>query len=249
MELLASLASVAALKLRNIELLERDAQRRQMEAELALARHIQVSLLPETLPTFDGLVDPRAQHPVARRVRRLLRRRSAQGRRRVRPVHGRRVGQGHRGVDRDRVARGAGRGADRERRAARRDLRPALPPSLQAHAAGEVRHRLLRRARARDRPSHLHQRRPQHGAAGSRRRHHRGAHHLRAADRAAARGHLRVPRDQARARAPDCCSTPTASPRPRTRPATSTASIACAPSTPRTSACRSPTSPKRSRTR
>ncbi len=54
MELLASLASVASLKLRNIELLERDAQRRQIEAELALARRIQVSLLPETLPTFAG---------------------------------------------------------------------------------------------------------------------------------------------------------------------------------------------------
>jgi serine phosphatase RsbU (regulator of sigma subunit) len=54
MELLASLASVASLKLRNIELLERDAQRRQMESELALARHIQNSLLPETLPDFEG---------------------------------------------------------------------------------------------------------------------------------------------------------------------------------------------------
>jgi serine phosphatase RsbU (regulator of sigma subunit) len=54
MELLTSLASVASLKLRNIELLERDAQRRQMEAELALARRIQVSLLPEKLPTFPG---------------------------------------------------------------------------------------------------------------------------------------------------------------------------------------------------
>ncbi|HEX2464728.1 MAG TPA: GAF domain-containing SpoIIE family protein phosphatase, partial [Thermoanaerobaculia bacterium] len=54
MELLASLAAVASLKLRNIELLERDAQRRQMEADLALARHIQASLLPETLPTFAG---------------------------------------------------------------------------------------------------------------------------------------------------------------------------------------------------
>ena len=54
MELLTSLASVASLKLRNIELLERDAQRRQMEAELALARRIQVSLLPEKLPTFGG---------------------------------------------------------------------------------------------------------------------------------------------------------------------------------------------------
>jgi len=54
MELLTSLASVAALKLRNITLLERDAQRRQMEAELALARRIQVRLLPEALPTFEG---------------------------------------------------------------------------------------------------------------------------------------------------------------------------------------------------
>ena len=117
----------------------------------------------------------------------------------MRPVHGRRLGQGHRGVDRDRVARGAGRGADRERRAAGRDLRPAVPPSLQAHAAGEVRHRLLRRARARDRPPHLHQRRPQHRAAGARRRHHRGPHHLRPADRAAARGDLRAPRGAARA--------------------------------------------------
>jgi serine phosphatase RsbU (regulator of sigma subunit) len=54
MELLTSLASVAALRIRNIALLEEAAERRRLEEELALARRIQVGLLPDDLPEPQG---------------------------------------------------------------------------------------------------------------------------------------------------------------------------------------------------
>ena len=54
MELLTSLASVAALRIRNVALAEEAAQRRVLEEELALARRIQVALLPDNLPEFPG---------------------------------------------------------------------------------------------------------------------------------------------------------------------------------------------------
>ena len=54
MELLVSLASVAALQLRHIELAEEAAKRKELEKELALARHIQTALLPEAPPDIDG---------------------------------------------------------------------------------------------------------------------------------------------------------------------------------------------------
>ena len=50
MELLASLASVAALRLRNVALAAEAAERRRLEQELALARRIQLALLPDRLP-------------------------------------------------------------------------------------------------------------------------------------------------------------------------------------------------------
>ena len=54
LELLVSLASVAAMHLRNIELTERAARQQALEKELALARAIQVALIPEKLPQPDG---------------------------------------------------------------------------------------------------------------------------------------------------------------------------------------------------
>ena len=54
MELLVSLASVAALRLRNVALLEEAAERRRLEQELALGRRIQVALLPDVLPEIEG---------------------------------------------------------------------------------------------------------------------------------------------------------------------------------------------------
>ena len=54
LELLVSLASVAAIRLRNIALLEEAAQRRVLEEELALARRIQERLLPAELPQIAG---------------------------------------------------------------------------------------------------------------------------------------------------------------------------------------------------
>ena len=54
MELLVSLASVAALRIRNVALLEEAAERRRLEQELALGRRIQVAVLPDTLPRVSG---------------------------------------------------------------------------------------------------------------------------------------------------------------------------------------------------
>lgn len=56
LELLTSLASVAALRIRNLALVEEAAEHRRMEAELRLARQIQVALLPEALPQPEGYV-------------------------------------------------------------------------------------------------------------------------------------------------------------------------------------------------
>ncbi len=54
MELLASLASAAALRLRNLELTEAAAERRRLDDELVLARRIQTALLPDRLPDLPG---------------------------------------------------------------------------------------------------------------------------------------------------------------------------------------------------
>ena len=51
MELLAALASAAALRIRNIELAEETAQRRLLDKELDLARDIQMGMLPKAFPT------------------------------------------------------------------------------------------------------------------------------------------------------------------------------------------------------
>jgi phosphoserine phosphatase RsbU/P len=54
MEELAFLGAAAALRIRNLALMEESAQRRLYEKELALARRIQVALLPEHLPQIPG---------------------------------------------------------------------------------------------------------------------------------------------------------------------------------------------------
>jgi len=54
LELLTSLASVASLRIRNVALAEEAAERRRLEEELALARSIQVGLLPRALPAPAG---------------------------------------------------------------------------------------------------------------------------------------------------------------------------------------------------
>jgi hypothetical protein len=54
LELLTSLAAVASLRIRNVELAREAAQRQLLEEELALARKIQVGLLPRELPAPAG---------------------------------------------------------------------------------------------------------------------------------------------------------------------------------------------------
>jgi serine phosphatase RsbU (regulator of sigma subunit) len=54
LELLVSLASVAALRIRNVALAEEAAERRRFEEELALARRIQVTALSLHLPEIPG---------------------------------------------------------------------------------------------------------------------------------------------------------------------------------------------------
>ncbi len=54
MDLLTSLASVAALRIRNLSLLEEAAERRRLQDEVTLARQIQVSLIPDHLPDIAG---------------------------------------------------------------------------------------------------------------------------------------------------------------------------------------------------
>jgi sigma-B regulation protein RsbU (phosphoserine phosphatase) len=55
MELLTVVASAAALRLRNFALAEEAAERRRFEQEVAIARRIQVALLPTELPQVAGL--------------------------------------------------------------------------------------------------------------------------------------------------------------------------------------------------
>jgi serine phosphatase RsbU (regulator of sigma subunit) len=54
MELLVSLASVAALRIANVALAEEAAERQRLQQEVALARRIQEALLPDALPAVPG---------------------------------------------------------------------------------------------------------------------------------------------------------------------------------------------------
>ena len=54
LELLASLASVAAMRIRNLSLAEEALEMRRLEEEISLARQIQIALLPREMPTIPG---------------------------------------------------------------------------------------------------------------------------------------------------------------------------------------------------
>ena len=63
LELLVSLASVAALRVRNLALAEDAARRRLLEKELDTARSIQEALLPDELPEIAGYALHAVNHP------------------------------------------------------------------------------------------------------------------------------------------------------------------------------------------
>jgi len=54
MELLASLAAIAAMRIRDIELTRESVERKRLQQELDMARRIQVGLLPDSLPKVAG---------------------------------------------------------------------------------------------------------------------------------------------------------------------------------------------------
>lgn len=54
LDLLVTLASVAALRIHNIALTQEAAERRRFERELTIARRLQIALIPEKLPTVPG---------------------------------------------------------------------------------------------------------------------------------------------------------------------------------------------------
>ncbi len=54
MEMLASLAAIAGMRIRDIELTRESVERRRLQEELELARRIQVALLPDSLPEVPG---------------------------------------------------------------------------------------------------------------------------------------------------------------------------------------------------
>jgi serine phosphatase RsbU (regulator of sigma subunit) len=54
LDLLVTLASVAAMRIRNVALTEEAAERRRLEHELELARRIQLGLFPESMPEIAG---------------------------------------------------------------------------------------------------------------------------------------------------------------------------------------------------
>jgi len=54
LELLVPLASIAAMRIRNLALAEEAAERKRLEEEVTLARRIQVALLPDQLPEVPG---------------------------------------------------------------------------------------------------------------------------------------------------------------------------------------------------
>lgn len=54
LDLLVAVASAAALRIRNLSLIEAAVERNRLELELALARRIQVALLPREMPTIEG---------------------------------------------------------------------------------------------------------------------------------------------------------------------------------------------------
>ena len=162
LELLVSLASVAALRIRNVRLVAEAMERQKLEQEVRLARQIQVALLPASLPAGPRLGAARRDAPVPGGLGRLLQdpppRATASD---LRALRRRRLGQGDRRVAPDRLARGALGAPARGERPARPDLRAGGDAPLPENASREVRDGLPRDPRAADRPAPLDERRAQ----------------------------------------------------------------------------------------
>ena len=135
MELLASLASVAAMRIRNVHLAEEAAERKRLEQEVALAREIQVGSAPGPPSRGAGLGHRGGQYPLPRGVRRLLQSGDAARRQRGRTDVVGRVGQGHRSFAVDSIARSSFRGSDSRWRGGRRRLPLGVASALRTDAA------------------------------------------------------------------------------------------------------------------
>ncbi len=144
LELLVSLASVAALRIRNVRLVAEAMERQKLEQEVRLARQIQVALLPASLPPVPGLGALRRNAPLAGRLGRLLQDPPARGRGHLRALRRRRVGKGGRGVAPDRLPRGPLGAPARGDRPARSHLREGRQAPSPEDAPREVRDGLPR---------------------------------------------------------------------------------------------------------
>ena len=178
LELLVSLASVAALRLRNVQLAEEAAQRRLLEKELELGRRIQMALLPSLLPELPGYRlhgGTRPSRTVSGDYFQVLTRRDGdECVLMIADVSGKGVAASLLTASLEALAAGPledGLSPDEVLRAGR-------PASAPPHPPREVRHRVPGRARYHHRPGQLHQRRaqPRHrraprGGTGAPRRH------------------------------------------------------------------------------
>jgi len=135
LDLLITLASVAAMRIRNVALAEEAAERRRLEWELKQARRIQVGLFPDTLPEVQGYELFAGSIGAGRR-------------RRVRAAGGGRGRQGDGGVAAHRLSGCPGVGAHRGRDGPPRGLSPDLGKVLPPDARQSIRDRFSGGARA-----------------------------------------------------------------------------------------------------
>ena len=227
----------------------RDRQRRAQEQELAVAKKIQQDLLPRGVLAVDGVEVAGFNLPcyaVGGDYFDYFR--LPDGRHRAGHRRRRRQGRPGRAPDVEPAGHPAGRDLARQRRHGRSRRRPTASSRESMSGSSKFVTFFYGALRSRHAPAGVHQRRPQPAAGGARRRPDRGARgRWPAAGRLLAR-HLRRGRGRPRVRAMPACCSPTASPRPRTRRATCTATSGSRNCCAASAAARRPPSRRRSRT-